>query len=91
MNDKDAFLDKIEEENKKQITTGLILKDDEKYYVLKLKAGVKETINTAKELQNLDLTVLHEVILKRELGFSQEELMAQNGVKYEKKENVSFR
>ena len=43
-----------------------------------------------KELQNLDLTVLHEVILKGELGFSQEELMAQNGVKYEKKENVSF-
>ena len=90
MTDKDAFLDKIEEENKKQITTGLILRNDEKYYVLKLKAGVKETIDTPKELQNLDLTVLHEVILKGELGFSQEELMAQNGVKYEKKENVSF-
>ena len=37
-----------------------------------------------KELQNLDLTVLHEVILKGELNFSQEELMAQNGIKYEK-------
>ncbi|MBR5304505.1 MAG: DUF1015 domain-containing protein [Candidatus Gastranaerophilales bacterium] len=90
MTDKDAFLDKIEEENKKQITTGLILRNDEKYYVLKLKEGVKESIDTAKELQNLDLTVLHEVILKGELGFSQEELMAQNGIKYEKKENVSF-
>ncbi|MBQ9149975.1 DUF1015 domain-containing protein [bacterium] len=90
MTDKEAFLEKIEEENKKQITTGLILKDDEKYYVLKLKEGVKETIPTAKELQKLDLTVLHELILKKELGFSQEELMAQNGVKYEKKENVSF-
>ena len=90
MADKDAFLDKIEEENKNQITTGLILRNDEKYYVLKLKEGVKEKIDTPKELQNLDLTVLHEVILKGELGFSQEELMAQNGVKYEKKENVSF-
>ncbi len=90
MTDKDAFLDKIEEENKNQITTGLILRNDEKYYVLKLKEGVKEKIDTPKELQNLDLTVLHEVILKGELGFSQEELMAQNGVKYEKKENVSF-
>ena len=34
--------------------------------------------------------VLHEVILKKELNFAQEELMAQNGVKYEKKENVAF-
>ena len=90
MADKDAFLDKIEQENKNQITTGLILRNDEKYYVLKLKEGVKEKIDTPAELQNLDLTVLHEVILKGELGFSQEELMAQNGVKYEKKENVSF-
>jgi len=90
MSDKEAFLDKIEEENKNQITTGLILANDEKYYVLKLKNGVKETIPTEKELQNLDLTVLHEVILKGELGFSQEELMAQDGIKYEKKENVSF-
>ena len=90
LTNKDEFLDKIEEENKKQITTGLILRNDEKYYVLKLKNGVKETINTPKELQNLDLTVLHEVILKGELGYSQEELMAQDGVKYEKKENVSF-
>lgn len=90
MNDKNAFLDKIEEENKKQITTGLILKNDEKYYVLKLKQGVKETIDIPKELQELDLAVLHELILKKELGYHQEELMAQNGIKYEKKENVSF-
>ena len=34
--------------------------------------------------------MLHELILKKELNFSDEELMAQNGVKYEKKENVSF-
>lgn len=90
MTNKEEFLDKIEQENKNQITTGLILRNDEKYYVLKLKNGVKESINTERELQNLDLTVLHEVILKGELGFSQEELMAQNGIKYEKKENVSF-
>ena len=90
LDNKEAFLDKIEEENKKQITTGLILKNDNNYYVLKLKEGVKEKINTEKELQELDLTVLHEIILKGELNFTQEELMAQNGVKYEKKENVSF-
>jgi len=90
LKNKDAFLDKIEEENKKQITTGLILKNDENFYVLKLKQGVKEKINAPKVLQNLDLTVLHEVILKKELGYSQEELMAQDKIKYEKKESVSF-
>lgn len=90
MTDKEAFLERIEEENKKQITTGLILKNDENYYVLKLKQGVKETIDTPCVLQKLDLTVLHEIVLKKELGFSQEELMAQNGVKYEKQEHVAF-
>ncbi len=87
---KDEFLNKIEEENKKQITTGLILKGDNNFYVLKLKQGIKETIETPKALQNLDLTVLHEIILKKELNFTQEELMAQKGIKYEKREKVAF-
>lgn len=87
---KEEFLDKIEEENKKQITTGLILKDSDKFYVLKLKDGANETIETEAELKKLDLTVLHELILKKELKFSQDELMAQNGIKYEKRESVAF-
>jgi len=87
---KDEFLNKIETENQKQITTGLILKDIDKYFILKLKSGVKETINTPKALQNLDLTVLHEIILKKELNYTQEELMAQNKIKYEKRETTAF-
>lgn len=87
---KDEFLNKIEEENQKQITTGLILKNDKNYYVLKLKAGEEKNVNAPEVLQNLDLKVLHELILKNELGYTDEELMAQNGIKYEKKENVSF-
>ena len=90
LQDKDEFLDKIEEENKKQITTGLILKGKKTYYVLKLKEGVKETVDAPKALQNLDLTILHEIILKKELGYSQEELMAQDGIKYIKQENTAF-
>ena len=90
LNAKDEFLAKIEEENKKQITTGLILKGDKNYYVLKLKEGANKKIDTPEVLQNLDLTVLHELILKGELGFTQDELMAQSGIKYEKKEGVSF-
>lgn len=88
--DKEAFLERIEEENKKQITTGLILKDDENFYVLKLKQGKNEEINEPDVLKNLDLVVLHELILKKELGFTKEELMAQNGIKYEKQEPVAF-
>ncbi len=90
INSKEEFLNKIEQENKKQITTGLILKNDSNYYVLKLKNGIEKTIQQPKELQELDLTVLHELILKKELGYSQEELMAQDGIKYEKQEKTAF-
>jgi len=89
-NSKDEFLDTIETENKKQITTGMILKGDSKYYILKLKPDTQKTIDKPAVLQNLDLTVLHELVLKKELKFSDEELMAQKGIKYEKKESVSF-
>lgn len=85
---KDEFLNKIEEENKKQITTGLILENH--FYVLKLKKGMEKLVKAPNCLQKLDLMVLHELILKNELKFSQDELMAQNGIKYEKKENVAF-
>ena len=88
--EKETFLNKIEEENQKQITTGLILKGDNNFYILKLKHGIKETIKAPQALQNLDLTVLHEIILKKELNFTQEELMAQKGIKYEKRESVAF-
>jgi len=90
INNKQDFLQKIEEENQKQITTGLILKNDKNYYVLKLKKDANKEINAPEVLQNLDLTVLHELILKKELNFTQDELMSQSGIKYEKKENVAF-
>lgn len=90
LNSRDEFLNKIELENKKQITTGLILKNDSNYYILKLKNGVEKTIDAPEVLQKLDLTVLHELILKKELCYTQEELMTQNGIKYEKQEHIAF-
>lgn len=90
LKDKDAFLEKIEIENAKQITTGLILKNDKNYYVLKLKKDANKQIDAIEPLQNLDLMVLHELILKKELSYSDDELMSQNGIKYEKKEDVAF-
>ena len=89
-NNKNDFLEKIELENKKQITTGLILKNDSNFYILKLKQNVEKTIDTPEVLQKLDLTVLHELILKKELYFTNEELMSQNGICYEKRENIAF-
>ena len=89
-NSKEEFLEKIEQENKKQITTGLILKNSNDFYVLKLKEGIKETIQAPKELQNIDLVALHELVLKKELDFPQDELMAQKGIKYEKRESIAF-
>ena len=88
--DKNKFLKRIEEENKNQITTGLIIKNDNNYYILKLQSGAEKLIDAPQELQKLDLNVLHELILKKELAFSQDELMSQNGIKYEKKEDVAF-
>ena len=88
--EKEIFLNKIEAENKKQITSGLIIKNDNNYYILKLKKDVQKSIEAPEVLQNLDLTVLHELILKKELGYSADELMAQNGIKYEKREDIAF-
>ena len=87
---KQEFLDAIEKENQKQITSGMILKNDNNFYVLKLKKDENRKINSEKPLQELDLEVLHELILKSELNFTNSELMSQNGIKYEKKENLAF-
>ena len=88
--ERSEFLSKIELENQKQITTGMILKDDDNFYILKLKYGAQDNINAPDVLKNLDLLVLHELILKNELNFSDEELKSQTGIKYEKKEHVAF-
>lgn len=90
LNDKESLLEKIEIENKKQITTGLILRENKNFYLLKLKPNIKETIDAPGVLQNLDLTILHELILKNELGYTQEQLMAQDKIKFEKQETVAF-
>ena len=90
LTDKEEFLNKIEEENQKQITTGLILKGDSNYYVLKLKFGKELAPGIPKALRKLDLAILHELVLKKGLGYTQEELMAQFGIKYEKQEKMAF-
>ena len=90
VNDRNEFLSLIEKENQKQITTGLILKEDKNFYVLKLKESSKKLVDVPEVLKNLDLIMLHELILKRELGFSEDELFGQINIKYEKQEAIAF-
>jgi len=87
---KAEFLEKLEIENQKQITFGLYMKNVNKFYVLKLAKNVDDLIDAPDVLKKLDLTVLHEVLLKKEFGYTQEELMAQAGIKYIKQEQEAF-
>lgn len=41
-------------------------------------------------LKKLDLTVLHKVLITKEFGYTQEEQMAQDGIKYIKQESEAF-
>lgn len=90
---KAKFLQKIEDESKNQISMGLYLKNENKFYVLKLRENVDnilEEYNVPDVLKTLDLIVLHKVIISKELGYTQEEQMAQDGILYIKQEEEAF-
>ena len=87
---KKQFLDEIEESNKTRITTGLYLKNDNSFYILKLKDGMTNLINAPEVLKKLDLLVLQELIITKELKYTKEEQMAQVGIKYIKQEYEAF-
>lgn len=90
---KKEFLAEIEKSAKEKITMGLYMKNVNKFYLLTLRENVDEILNeydVPDVLKTLDLTVLHKVILTKELGFTEEEQMAQDGIKYIKVENEAF-
>lgn len=90
---KKEFLNAIEKSSKDKITMGLYMKNVNKFYLLTLRGDVNSILdeyNVPDELKTLDLTVLHKVILTKELGFTEEEQMAQDGIKYIKVENEAF-
>lgn len=90
---KKEFLNAIEKLSKDKITMGLYMKNVNKFYLLTLRGDVNSILdeyNVPEELKTLDLTVLHKVILTKELGFTEEEQMAQDGIKYIKVENEAF-
>ena len=90
---KKEFLNAIEQASKDKISMGLYMKNVNKFYLLTLREDVNSILdeyNVPDELKTLDLTVLHKVILTKELGFTEEEQMAQDGIKYIKVENEAF-
>lgn len=90
---KENFLKAIEDENAKQISMGLYMKNVNKFYLLTLRENVDEVLNefgVPDVLKRLDLTVLHKVLITKEFGYSEEEQMAQDGIKYIKQESEAF-
>ncbi len=90
---KKEFLQAIEKSAKNKISMGLYMKNVNKFYLLTLRedvSGILDGFKVPEVLKNLDLTVLHKVILTKELGFTEEEQMAQDGIKYIKVENEAF-
>lgn len=90
---KKEFLQTIETSAKERISMGLYMKNVNKFYLLTLREEVTSILddyNVPEVLKSLDLTVLHKVILTKELGFTEDEQMSQNGIKYIKVENEAF-
>lgn len=87
---KEQFLEAIEKSNAKVISIGLYMKNVNKFYLLKLKEGMTDLVDAPDVLKKLDLSVLHDFIITKELGYSKEEQMSQNGIKYIKQEFEAF-
>lgn len=90
---KAKFLQAIEDANTKQISMGLYMKNVNKFYLLTLREKVDTILDEFEVpdvLKKLDLTVLHKVLITKEFGYSEEEQMAQNGIKYIKQESEAF-
>lgn len=90
---KAKFLQAIEDANTKQISMGLYMKNVNKFYLLTLRENVDGILNEFEVpdvLKKLDLTVLHKVLITKEFDYSEEEQMAQNGIKYIKQESEAF-
>ena len=90
---KKQFLIDLEKSAQNKISMGLYMKNVNKFYLLSLRENVDAILDEYEVpdvLKTLDLTVLHKVIISKELGFTQEEQMAQDGIKYIKVENEAF-
>ena len=92
---KEDFMEKLEDLSSDNIVFGICFKNSDKYLLaeLKDKEGVDKILEEKQIpdiLRKLDLTVLHKIVIGDILGISEEDQIAQNGVKYIKKEEEAF-
>jgi len=92
---KEKFVATIEETALTKIAFGACFKDENKYLLFKLsnKQAVDKILaekDVPEVLRKLDLSILHKIVLSDFLGFSEEDQLKQNGVKYLKKEAEAF-
>lgn len=90
---KQAFLNYLEEANKEGIAFGLYAGGKNEFYILKLGediSAILDEYNVPEALRELDLMILHKVLLQKELGYSEEDLLAQNGILYIRNEAEAF-
>lgn len=90
---KTAFLNYLEESNKDGIAFGLYTSTEKEFYVFKLGTDITSVFDeydVPEALRELDLAVLHKTLLQKELGYSEEELLAQNGILYIRQESEAF-
>lgn len=74
-----------------EIAFGVYFKEGDKYLAtLREKQSVNDMLDVPEVLKKLDLVVLHKLVLSKFLGFSEEDQMKQNGVKYLKKEKEAL-
>ena len=66
------------------------MKNVNKFFILKLKPEALDEVEAPDCLKKLDLTVLHQLIITKELGYTKEEQMGQVGIKYLKQEAEAF-
>ncbi len=92
---KEKFVNDIEDFARDTIAFGVYFKDENSYYIFKLRE--KEAVNRVLDekdvpevMKKLDLTILHKIVLSDFMGFSQDDQLKQNGVKYLKKEKEAF-
>ncbi len=87
------LLEKIEKEAKEKIAFGLYVRNRKVFYLLTLREDVThilEKYEVPKVLRNLDLIILHKILISEEFGYTQDEQASQNGVLYIKQEKEAF-
>lgn len=93
---REKFIQDLEDVNKNEIALGLYVKGADSYKLFKImeKAAVNSLLDEKQVpdvMKNLDLTVLHKLVITDFLGISEEDQLKQNGIKYIKKEEEAFK